>query len=394
MRTAKYHDYTLFRVLLFIILIILGIFAYKHFVKAPCEHNIGSWVTVKATCTEDGYRYKECSKCGEQFSNEVLAATGHDTTVVTIESATCTKEGIKCNECLVCGDQSDFKAIPVVEHTPGKSVIENEKHTLAEGASYEECVYCTECDEQLSMKKVSVEHKTEKIVETTDPTCEEKGVVETTIYCKDCNKAISTESKDVAPLGHNFAWALVSENNNLVVTGQCTEIGCGHKYDPKVDDTYEINYLGKNEDKSLVPGCGGGYDIYEATISENGAVIETVALKVYLPADPAADHALYIRLKDANGNWVVMDPENYSDYKLNEDGYIVDDNGDLVDFLQYALKDENGTYFNASTLGFVKVANSEWDENGFAYGTYKCSNDVSQEFEHWVTVRIYNDLAK
>ena len=391
MRTAKYHDYTLFRVLLFIILIVLGIFAYKHFVKAPCDHNIGSWVTVKATCIEDGYRYKECSKCGEQFYNEVLAATGHDNKEVTIEDATCTKEGIKCNECLVCGNKSDFKAIPVVEHTPGEPVNKNEKHTLAEGASYEEYVYCTECDEQLSMKKVDVEHETKTTVETTDPTCTEKGVVVTTIYCNDCNKEISTESKDIAPLGHNFAWALLSENNKHVVTGQCTTAGCGHEYDPKVDTTYKISEATKNEDESLVPNCGGGYDVYEVTISQNDKVIAKVTSKVYLPADPDADHALYIRLKDANGNWVVMDPENYSDYKLNKDGYIVDDNGELINFLQYAMEDEKGIYFKASTLGIIKVANSEWDDNGFAYGTYKCSNDVSAEFEHWVTVRIYND---
>jgi hypothetical protein len=58
------------------------------------------------------------------------------------------------------------------------------------------------------------------------------------------------------------------------------------------------------------------------------------------------------------------------------------------------LKDENGmVYYNISTPGIVLAKDSKWDSNGFAIGVIKCSNEVG-EYEHWITVRVYNDLAQ
>ena len=394
MRTAKYNDYTFLRILLFIILIVLAIFACKHFVKAPCEHT-GSWKTVEATCTENGYKYKECTKCGEQYDNEVIEeALGHkfDDTEI-IEEATCTKTGSGYKVCSVCGEHADeFVTIPVVAHTPGDTVIKNEKHTLAEGASYEEHVYCTECDEQLSVKKVDVEHNTEVRLTVNDPTCVDKGSEVKTIYCIDCDKELSTESKELAPLGHSFAWALNYKDGEAVLEGECTAPECDHIFDPAVDTTYTY-VIEKDANDFYAPNCAPGYEVYIATVSNNGEVVTTVKTVVELPADPEVEHTLYVKVKDSNGNWTVPNPEAFSEYNINEDGYIVDDNGKLINFLQYAQKDAQGIYFNISTPGIIKVADSKWDENGFAVGTFKCTTDVLDGHEHWVTVRIYNDLA-
>ena len=394
MRTAKYNDYTFLRILLFIILIVLAIFACKHFVKAPCEHT-GSWKTVEATCTENGYKYKECTKCGEQYDNEVIEeALGHkfDDTVI-IEEATCTKTGSGYKACSVCGEHVDeVVTIPVVAHTPGDTVIKNEKHTLAEGASYEEHVYCTECDEQLSVKKVDVEHNTEVRLTVNDPTCVDKGSEVKTIYCIDCDEELSTESKELAPLGHSFAWALDYKDGKAVLEGECTTPECGHVFDPAVDTTYTY-VIEKDANDFYAPNCAPGYEVYIATVSNNGEVVTTVKTVVELPADPEVEHTLYVKVKDSNGNWTVPNPEAFSEYNINKDGYIVDDNGELINFLQYAQKDAQGTYYNASVLGFIKVADCDWNEDGFATGVFKCTTDVLDGYEHWVTVRIYNDLA-
>ena len=395
MRTAKYNDYTFLRILLFIILIVLAIFACKHFVKAPCEHT-GSWKTVEATCTENGYKYKECTKCGEQYDNEVIEeALGHkfDDTVI-IEEATCTKTGSGYKACSVCGEHVDeVVTIPVVAHTPGDTVIKNEKHTLAEGASYEEHVYCTECDEQLSVKKVDVEHNTEVRLTVNDPTCVDKGSEVKTIYCIDCDKELSTESKELAPLGHSFAWALNYKDGEAVLEGECTAPECGHVFDPAVDTTYTYDAIKKDANDFYAPNCAPGYEVYYTTVYNKGEVVATVKTVVELPADPEVEHTLYVRVKDSDGNWTVMNPEAFSEYNINKDGYIVDDNGELINFLKYAQKDAQGIYFNISTPGIIKVADSKWDENGFALGTFKCTTDVLDGYEHWVTVRIYNDLS-
>ena len=395
MRTAKYNDFTIFRILLFCIVIAIGVLACLKFVTPPCKHVNTSVVIEEATCAAPGHSYKVCSDCKEQIADsyKTIEAVEHKLTKTVTVEPTCTQEGIECITCSVCDMEPEFKAIPVVAHTPGEAVVKNGQHTLTEGASYEMYVYCTECDKQLSMEKVSAEHTVETISKVTDPTCLEKGTEVTIIYCKHCDKELASESKDIAPVGHSFAWTLSYKNDEAVLEGKCTATECNHKYDPDVDTTYTYD-IAKDAEASFVPNCAPGYDVYVATIYCNGEEVAKAETIVNLPADSDAKHLLYVRLKDADGNWCVMNPDYFSDYNLNEDGYIVDENGELLDFLKFAKTDDNGVvYFDASTLGFVKVSNSEWDENGYALGTFKCSADVLTGYEHWVTVRIYNDLA-
>ena len=191
---------------------------------------------------------------------------------------------------------------------------------------------------------------------------------------------------DTALLGH-----LTIKTARLFL-GECTAPECGHVFDPDVDTTYTYD-IAKDADASFVPNCAPGYDLYVATIYCNGEKVAQAETIVDLPADPEVEHTLYVKVKDSNGNWTVPNPEAFSEYNINEDGYIVDDNGELINFLKYAQKDAQGIYFNISTPGIIKVADSKWDENGFAVGTFKCTTDVLDGHEHWVTVRIYNDLA-
>ncbi len=191
MRTAKYHDYTILRVVLFIIVIILGIFAYLKFVKPLFEHvaEDDAWVTVEATCTEDGYRYKICTECGKEFDRETLPATGH---------------------------------------AAAEAVKENEKpHTETEGGSYESVVCCVNCDIELSRDTVMVEgahsvnivDKKQNIVEAT---CTEGGSYDIVKGCENCSFVIedTRESFTVDALGHTDA-----EKQENVVEPTCTENG-------------------------------------------------------------------------------------------------------------------------------------------------------------------------
>ena len=410
MRTAKYNDYRALRVLLFIALVVLiGVLAFKNFsVNKPCEHTAtkNSWVTVEATCTEDGYRYKVCSKCGEQFGNQVLAATGHkiDNNVVTIEEATCTKTGTGYKPCSVCKEELEFVELPIIDHTPGEVKVENNKeHTFEQGASYENVVYCTECDEELSRKMVNVEH-TVKITETIElnPDCVNEGIKNVVYYCLECDKELYFGNEAIPALGHEFVWELVydGEISDFVLHGECADEDCGHEFDPCVDTEYTYDPVTKCQDASLEPTCIAGYDIYATSIYKNGELFGSVELKVNV--DPVMDHVLNVKITDANGNFII-DPTGYM---IDEEGYIVDADNNRIDFLKAnAQYDENGyVYYNISTPGIqlvydrtngqtqAEAMNAAWDENGFALGVYKCTN-VTGEGEHWITVRVYNDLA-
>ena len=380
MRTAKYNDYRIFRIVLLIILVIIGLFAYKKFVKAPCEHTAAgnTWITVDATCTEDGYRYKVCSECGEQFDNQVLSALGHrlNNTVITIEEPTCTKTGTGYKACSVCNEQLEFVEIPMVQHTYGEAVIENEvEHTLTQGASFEKVVYCTECDTELSRQKVDVEHTvTETISRVTDPDCINAGTDKRVVYCKECQKALETEIIEVEALGHNFEWTLAYNDGDFILSGVCTADECGHIYDPSVDTTYSYEVEHSHNTACTDPTCVNGCCVYVANVYNNGVKVGS---------------ATATNVIDAVNNHTIR----------TEDGQIVD----ILEFAQY---DENGNiYFNISTYGITLVFDraegqtiteamaEAWEKalrenGGYAEGVFKCA-----VCDGWINVRVYNDLA-
>lgn len=406
MRTAKYNDFTIFRILLFCLVIVIGVLAYLKFVTPPCEHINTSVVTNAATCTEEGYSYKQCNDCGEKIDNKIIPANGHvasDKEIV-IEQPTCSKTGRAYVECSVCKEMiGDFISVPTIAHTPGNEVVENEKqHTAAQGASYENVVYCTECKYEISREKVDVEHtvnvSSNVVVE---PTCTEAGTMGFVYFCVECNKPISSSDEAIEALGHVFEWQLTynGETEKLTVNGVCNRSECDHNYDPAVDTEYTY-VIEKDEANSYEPNCVSGYNAYVATIYHNGEKIDSVSYGYKVKPVEGQSHVLYIKVTDANGNYVI-DPNGYN---VDEEGYLVDDENNRVDFLIAAAQyDENGVYYNISTPGFKLVYNVEdgqteaeakaaaWDANGFGVGVFACFNTNGDV--HWVAVRVYNDLA-
>ena len=401
MRTARYNDYGLMRVLKFIItvaiLVVIGLLINRFLINPPCDHDsLGEWITVDATCTEEGYQYRPCNDCGEEVSKTAIPAKGHEASgdVVPVEKPTCTEAGVGYLECAACGERLDDVVIPALGHNPGEVVIENEKahNASMKGDYYEKVTYCTECDIELSRDSVEEEHEVTVSTDRLDPTCTTPGNINTIVYCKDCNREISNTDEPIEIIPHAFVWELTYDNGEYTLNGKCAD--CNHNYDPDVDEGYAFTaYIDPN--RSVKPTCVRGYNFHIASITLNGEKIGEATTKEMLPADPEIKHSIYIRVKDAEGNWLVMNRDDYADYNINADGYLVDGEGKLINFLDFAQEDENGIYYNISTLGILKVENSEWDENGFALGTFKCTtNPDGHEFEHWITVRVYNDLAE
>ena len=375
MRTAKYHDYAILKVVILFLIIVIGLFAYKTFVKPPCVHTAegNAWVTEKeATCTEDGARYKKCSKCGEHFDEQIIPALGHKAgSEVVIEKSTCTKQGTAYKACTVCKKQvGDTYLLALADHTYGNPENGDVVHTT-EGASYEKVVTCTKCGFE-AVETVDVEH-TIKTSTTThkSPTCTDVGIKYTTTSCVECDKVLSVTETPLAPLGHSFDWKL---NYNgaaaeFTLSGVCTTSGCGHRYDPEVDSEYTFSEVERSESESLVPTCVSGYDTFVTTIYRNGNAVATVSIVIDL--DPVHNHTIVVK------------------------------GGESVDFMTLAELDDNGeAYINISTYGVylmytVQPGQTEkeamaaaWDEFGFAYGVFKCTT-----CNEWIVVRVFNDLA-
>ena len=95
-------------------------------------------------------------------------------------------------------------------HTTFNSVIENEvAPTCSSDGSYDEVVYCTDCNTEIMRTSRSTEklpHKLlkSKIENKVNATCAEGGSYEEVVYCSTCNHAIVSTHRETEKLEHQY----------------------------------------------------------------------------------------------------------------------------------------------------------------------------------------------
>lgn len=316
MRSSKYHDYRVLKVILFIVLVVLGLFIYVKCIKAPLEHEhtvSDTWsVETEATCTTDGLKVKICTECNERVEEEVIPMLGHSEGEKVIEKvipSTCTVGGshdevVYCDNC-GCELSRDTVNDEVIDHNPGKAVKEKEvlpTHTVP--GSYDMVVYCTECGAELS------DHKDTK-----------KGIV-------------------IPEKGHNYVWTTEydEENDRILLIGVCN---CDEEGN-NVTLTGEDAGVTITRDTSYAPCC---LNRYYVEYTYYGKVISK---SIDLPLE---NHKLFI--------------EN-----------VLDQDGGFVSVYEFASYDEEGAYFDYSKTIINSnvriVASDVWGDDGFRIGYFRC----------------------
>ncbi len=176
---------------------------------------------VESTCTEEG-SYEEvvyCKDCDHEISrtSKTIEALGHDYgDEWTIDKeADCCNEGLKSHHCSRCDSVSDETVIPKLEHEASEALIENR----------------------------------------VEPTCTKEGSYEEVVYCKDCNHEISRTSKTIEALGHDYKDTVVpaTEGSQGYTEHNCKV--CGHSY----NDNY-VDYQ-KDQKGLIVIGAAVGGSI-------------------------------------------------------------------------------------------------------------------------------------
>ena len=128
-------------------------------------------------------------------------------------------------------------------HTPGEAVKENEvPATCTTAGSYDSVVYCTECGEEISRTKVTVDplqHDYTAVV--TEPTCTEQGY--TTYTCKRGDHEYTDNYTDA--LGHAYAISSIDWDTLDTATGKVTaayvcERDASHTKTETVQTTFEV----------------------------------------------------------------------------------------------------------------------------------------------------------
>ena len=227
-----------------------------------------------ADCTTDGRITWEALYEGAGTKEQIIPALGHkwlEPAVIDTKEATCTEEGYNVMQvvCGTCGEAQESYTVKTADpkgHKAGKKVKENEvAPTCTEAGSYDEVVYCTVCNAELSRETKVVDklgHKFSDYYEAQDATCTKPGYVyaectvcgekvkeeipakghkagepvkekevkatyteagsyEEVVYCKVCKEELSREAKTSEPLGHDY------KVEGTLKEATCTESGEG-----------------------------------------------------------------------------------------------------------------------------------------------------------------------
>lgn len=119
---------------------------YEVVFDVPCEkHSQGDWVvTKKATCTEKGSKYADCTECEKKVAEEEIEKIPHDYNSV-VTPPTCTAKGYTTYTCTVCGDSYTGDEVNALNHDMSKFVTTKAPTCTEDGISTSTCSRCDYC---------------------------------------------------------------------------------------------------------------------------------------------------------------------------------------------------------------------------------------------------------
>ena len=185
-------------------------------VMAACVHKLGEFELVKdATCQEVAVYGKKCSLCGEMVEAKIGALSDHTPGSAVKENAAapdCVNNGSYDNVvyCTVCNAElsRDTVVVPALGHTESTPVEENRVEAdCVNNGSYDTVVYCSVCKEELERVTTTISalgHTLSQVVVENNvaPSCTDDGSYDNVVYCTVCEVQLSRDTVVVPALGH------------------------------------------------------------------------------------------------------------------------------------------------------------------------------------------------
>ncbi|MBR6553207.1 MAG: hypothetical protein IKT91_01245 [Clostridia bacterium] len=167
--------------------------------RATFGHDYEAVVTAP-TCTEEGYTTYTCSRCGDSYVDDTVAALGHDYVLTKKVDPACKDDGKEIYTCSRCGDSYE-KVLPAIGHD--YEAVVTAPTCTEEGYTTHTCSRCG--DSYVDNTVAALGHDyvlTEKL----DPTREDDGYeIHTCSRCGDSQKkvlpAIGNDDPDAGDKG-------------------------------------------------------------------------------------------------------------------------------------------------------------------------------------------------
>ena len=208
-------------------------------------------VTGEAKCGETGEVTYTCQNDPTHTKTETVAALEHawgEGEVTT--PPTCTEKGVKTYTCTRGCGETKTEEVAALGHTKAEAVKENEvAPTCTEAGSYDEVVYCSVCNVELSRKTVTVKATGHKWAADgtvkTPATCYAEGVM---VYTCD-NGCGETKEEAIEKTAHTVTkW---SHEDAVYCVGTCDVAECG----AEVKERHNVLEYTQNEDGEYIGTC-------------------------------------------------------------------------------------------------------------------------------------------
>ena len=194
-------------------------------------------VVTPPTCTEQGYTTYTCSRCDDSYVADYTDALNHTAGETVIENevpATCTADGSydEVVYCTTCNEElsRETKTVEKLGHDLGEWTVtapEVPVTCMTDGKAAIETCYCSRCDyyETRGGETISAPgHKNGEPVKENEvaATCTADGSYDEVVYCTVCTQEISRDTKTVEKLGHDLGgWTVTTP----AVPATCTTDG-------------------------------------------------------------------------------------------------------------------------------------------------------------------------
>ena len=185
------------------VIIIACVLCVSAAAEGECDGHVSNvWVIDPEntpSCTEGGYMYKVCDKCGEKFDVTEAGALGHVAPEeYVVVDATCQKTGEMYKNCEECGEKIESITLEVTSHLESDWLKNVNKPVTCtnDGEEYIECVHCKEVLETRSITSSGHKMIVNKAV---DSTCTKNGHTEGKV-CVSCG--LVEVQYEVIPAGH------------------------------------------------------------------------------------------------------------------------------------------------------------------------------------------------